>query len=143
MRNWFEKNCDQKEGFWLIYYKKSSGIGYLKYTIIVDILLCYGWIGSLGGKIDENQTKLYVAPRNPKSNWSRVNKDKVKLLNSKVLIHPNGHKMINLAKISGAWDALNDVENLEFRLSYKKLLIKILKHLRIGKSLRGLREEEY
>jgi hypothetical protein len=51
--------------------------------------------------------------------------------------------MINLAKISGAWDALNDVENLEFRLSYKKLLIKILKHLRIGKSLRGLREEEY
>lgn len=41
-----------------------------------------------------------------------VNKLRVKELDSKQLIHPAGQKLIDLAKSTGTWTALDDVYNL-------------------------------
>ena len=74
--------------------------------------LTYGWIDSLPNKLDEHRFKLRFSRRNPKSNWSRVNKEKVKrLIHEKRMKHP-GLEMITLAKETGTWSALDEVENL-------------------------------
>jgi uncharacterized protein YdeI (YjbR/CyaY-like superfamily) len=111
LKNWLEKNYDSKDSVWLIFPKKSAGANFA-WSQIVDVLLCYGWIDSVGRKIDEQYTSLRISPRNPKSSWSKINKDKVVILESKKLIHANGFKVIELAKQTGTWLALDEVENL-------------------------------
>jgi uncharacterized protein YdeI (YjbR/CyaY-like superfamily) len=112
LRSWFLDNLDRKTGIWVILAKKDSDIATISVDDLIDECLCFGWIDSLPNKIDSKFYKLYISPRNPKSKWSLVNKNKVKKLTKEKRIHPNGLKMIQLAKKSGTWDALNDVENL-------------------------------
>ncbi|NCN09926.1 MAG: hypothetical protein GW938_08795 [Leptospira sp.] len=112
LRSWFLDNLDRKTGIWVILAKKDSDIATISVDDLIDECLCFGWIDSLPNKIDSQFYKLYISPRNPKSKWSLVNKNKVKKLTKEKRIHPNGLKMIQLAKKSGTWDALNDVENL-------------------------------
>jgi uncharacterized protein YdeI (YjbR/CyaY-like superfamily) len=111
LKNWLGKNYDSKDSVWLIFPKKTAGANFA-WTNIVDVLLCYGWIDSLPRKVDEKYTSIRISPRNPKSNWSKINKEKVAVLESKKLIHPNGLKVIELAKHNGTWSALDEVENL-------------------------------
>ena len=55
---------------------------------------------------------MLFSPRNPKSNWSRVNKEEVAhLLRDERMAEP-GLDMVRLAQESGTWDALNEVEDL-------------------------------
>jgi uncharacterized protein YdeI (YjbR/CyaY-like superfamily) len=112
LADWLEVNWSQKDSVWLVYYKKSSEKADFSISEIIDVLLRYGWVDSLPNKFDEERTKLRISPRNPKSNWSRVNKEKVARLIEQGLMHENGLKLIEIAKQNGCWDALNDVENL-------------------------------
>ena len=54
----------------------------------------------------------YFSKRNPKSNWSRVNKEKIERLLEANKMMPVGLEMVAHAKASGTWTALDDVENL-------------------------------
>lgn len=110
--NWLEKNYIQKESVWLNYYKPSLKKGDLDWKTIVDILLRYGWIDSQPRKIEDGKTSIRISPRNPKSNWSRINKEKISNLIENNLMHPQGLAMVELAKKNGTWDALNEVESL-------------------------------
>jgi uncharacterized protein YdeI (YjbR/CyaY-like superfamily) len=107
---WLEANHRQKESLWLVTFKKGSGRGYVPYDEVVDLCLCYGWVDSQIRKVDELRSKLRISPRNPKSNWSRVNKEKVARLQTQGRMQPAGQAMIDLAKARGTWDFLNDVE---------------------------------
>lgn len=109
---WLAKNHSQTESIWLIYYKPTTKKGDVTYTKLVDVLLTYGWIDSLPRKVDQERTSIRISPRNPKSNWSRVNKEKIAKLEKAGRMKPAGKKLVALAKETGTWDALNDVENL-------------------------------
>lgn len=111
-RAWLDQNHKYKNGVWLIIYKKASDVASIYYPKAVDDALCYGWIDSKPNKRDDISFYQYFSPRNPKSNWSNVNKEKVQRLTQKGLMAPAGLKMVNLAKKNGTWDALNDVEKL-------------------------------
>jgi len=121
LKNWLEKNYGSKDSVWLVFPKKSAG-SLFAWTEIVDVLLCYGWIDSLPRKVDEKYTSIRISPRSPKSNWSKINKDKVALLQSKNLIHPNGFKVIEIAKQNGTWSALDEVENLFLPKDFEEYL---------------------
>jgi uncharacterized protein YdeI (YjbR/CyaY-like superfamily) len=121
LKYWLEQNYAQKESVWLVFPKKSAGANFA-WSEIVDVLLCYGWIDSLPRKVDENHTSIRIGSRNPKSNWSKVNKDKITVLQAKNLIHPNGHKSIQTAKENGAWDALNEVDSLILPKDFEQYL---------------------
>lgn len=54
----------------------------------------------------------YFSHRKPQSTWSRVNKDKVKLLINEGLMTPSGLKVIERAKQDGSWTILDSVESL-------------------------------
>lgn len=111
-RRWLEENHQSEKSVWLIIYKKESGIRSVYYPEAVDEALCFGWIDSKANKRDEVSYYQYFAQRTPKSNWSRVNKEKVARLLEQGLMTKAGLRMIELAKEKGTWTALDDVENL-------------------------------
>jgi uncharacterized protein YdeI (YjbR/CyaY-like superfamily) len=109
-RAWLEANHATERGVWLIYFKKESGKTRVSYDEAVEEALCFGWIDSKPNKIDDLSYKQIFTPRKPKSNWSKLNKERVERLTAAGLIAPAGQKMIDLSRATGTWDALNDVE---------------------------------
>jgi uncharacterized protein YdeI (YjbR/CyaY-like superfamily) len=111
-RNWLIENHRTETNLWLIIYKKDSGTPSITYDQAVDEAICFGWIDSTINKRDDESFYQYFAKRKPKSSWSRVNKLKVEKLISEGLMTESGLKLIELAKQTGTWTALDDVENL-------------------------------
>jgi len=93
-REWFEKNHDKEKEVWLIYYKKSSDTPRIPYNDAVEEALCFGWIDSTVKRIDEKRYAQRFTPRNPRSNLSQMNKERVRRLIKKKLMTPFGLKAI-------------------------------------------------
>lgn len=112
-REWLERNHEDKDAVWLVFYKKNSPNFNLSWSDSVDASLCFGWIDSTKKKIDKECFKQYFSKRKPKSNWSKVNKEKVKILTEQGLMKDAGYRSIEVAKENGSWWILDTVENLE------------------------------
>lgn len=111
-RAWLAQNHDREKSVWLIIYKKGGNNASVYYDEAVDEALCYGWIDSKPNKRDEESYFQFFSQRNPKSNWSKINKQKIaSLLKAGRLAKP-GKEMVRLAKETGTWTALDEVENL-------------------------------
>ena len=111
-RKWLQINHDKKEGIWLIFNKKKSSNYNLSWSESVDAALCFGWIDSTKRPIDSTQYKQYFSKRKAKSNWSKINKNKVKTLIDQGLMQEAGYKSIEIAKENGSWTILDEVEAL-------------------------------
>ncbi|RFC53652.1 YdeI/OmpD-associated family protein [Brumimicrobium aurantiacum] len=111
-RNWLAQNHATQQSIWVIFYRKKTGIPSLSWSEAVDEAICFGWIDSTKKSIDEEKYRQLYSKRNPKSTWSKVNKDKVKVLMEQDLIQEAGYKTIEIAKENGNWSLLDDVENL-------------------------------
>jgi uncharacterized protein YdeI (YjbR/CyaY-like superfamily) len=61
---------------------------------------------------DTLRSQLLLTPRKPSSSWSRPNKERVARLEADGRMAAPGRAMVDLAKASGTWTALDDVENL-------------------------------
>jgi|TARA_B110000285_G_C14943542_1_gene523226 uncharacterized protein YdeI (YjbR/CyaY-like superfamily) len=109
---WLSGNHDKSQNIWLILYKDHTDISTLNHAEALDIALCWGWINSKKSERDENSYYLFFAKRNPKSNWSRVNKNKIEVLLTENRLESPGLVMIESAKKTGTWTALDNVENL-------------------------------
>ena len=108
---WLMANASRDAGVWLVTYKKGDLQRYVAYPDIVDELLCVGWVDSLPRAKDDLRTMLWISPRKPGSNWSRVNKEKVARLTAEGRMQPTGLAAVERARIDGSWSALDDVEN--------------------------------
>lgn len=111
-RTWLKKNHDVERSVWLIIYRKESGIPSVYYPEAVDEALCFGWVDSKPNKRDNKSYYQFFSKRNPKSNWSKVNKEKVARLMDAGRMAPAGIEMIRIAKQNGTWTALDAVEDL-------------------------------
>jgi len=111
-RKWLELNHNKKEGVWLIFYKKNSPDYNLSWSDSVDEALCFGWIDSIKKTVDHDKYKQYFCKRKAKSNWSKINKDKVKILIDQGLMEEAGYQSIEIAKENGSWTMLDEVEAL-------------------------------
>ncbi len=111
-RQWLKENHRSARSVWLIIYHKDSTNPSVYYDEVVDEALCFGWIDSKPNKRDKESYYQFFAQRNPKSNWSKVNKEKVEKLLAAGLMAPAGLEMIKTAKQNGTWNALDEVENL-------------------------------
>ncbi len=111
-RKWLELNHNKKEALWLIFYKKKSPNYNLSWSESVDEALCFGWIDSVKRTIDSEKYKQYFSKRKAKSNWSKTNKDKVKILIEQGFMEEEGYKSIEIAKENGSWTILDEVEAL-------------------------------
>ena len=111
-RKWLELNHKKEDAVWLIFYKKKSPNYNLSWSESVDEALCFGWIDSTKKTIDSEKYKQYFSKRKAKSNWSKINKDKVKTLIDQGLMEKEGYKSIEIAKENGSWTILDGVEAL-------------------------------
>lgn len=111
-RAWLEQNWRQPTGVWVITYKKATGLPRVEYDDLVVECLCFGWIDSKPGLIDEERSRLYIAPRKLGSNWSKINKDRAEKAIALGLMAKPGLDKIEFAKRDGSWNALDEVEAL-------------------------------
>ena len=121
-RLWLEANHTRPQGVWLVTYKKATGKPRLDYEEAVEEALCFGWIDSKGNKLDEERSMLWMAPRNPGTGWSRINKERIARLVQAGRVAPAGLAKIEAAKQDGSWSALDAVEALEIPSDLKKAL---------------------
>ncbi|MCW3785287.1 YdeI/OmpD-associated family protein [Plebeiibacterium sediminum] len=111
-RNWLEKNHKNKDGVWLIIYKKSYVSPNLNWSEAVDQALCFGWIDGIKRPIDGDKYKQYFCKRKDNSTWSKINKEKIERLLKLGLVTKAGVRSINIAKDNGSWSIIDSVENL-------------------------------
>ena len=111
-RTWLKKNHQAEQSVWLVYYKSSTNVPSLTWSDAVDEALCFGWIDSTKKTIDDRRYKQYFSKRKPKSNWSKINKDKVEDLIKNDLMTEAGFLSIETAKQNGSWTLLDAVEAL-------------------------------
>ena len=86
---------------------------YLAYEPIVEELLCWGWIDSVTRALDADRSMILIAPRNPRSAWSAINKAHVERARASGAMTPAGEAKIAAAMANGRWTFLDDVERLE------------------------------
>jgi uncharacterized protein YdeI (YjbR/CyaY-like superfamily) len=108
-RAWLEANHATVAGAWLVTWRRGFG-PVLDYGEAVEEALCFGWVDSRAGKVDERRSKLYFSPRKPTTGWSASNKERVERLIAEGRMAPAGLAAIERAKANGAWTALDAVE---------------------------------
>jgi uncharacterized protein YdeI (YjbR/CyaY-like superfamily) len=111
-REWLASNHDSAAGVWFVSWRKHAGKSGPGYEDAVEEALCFGWIDSVGRKLDEDRTMLWFSPRKPGSGWARPNKERVDRLTAGGLMAPAGQRVIDQARADGSWSRLDDVENL-------------------------------
>jgi uncharacterized protein YdeI (YjbR/CyaY-like superfamily) len=105
---WLERNHAGSPGLWLRLAKKASGIPSVTYAEAVETALCHGWIDGLKRPVDEREWLQKFTPRNPKSVWSKINRDKVEALIAEGRMHPAGLDSVAAAKRNGRWTTAYD-----------------------------------
>jgi uncharacterized protein YdeI (YjbR/CyaY-like superfamily) len=111
-RAWLEANHATATGVWHVSWRPATGRPRVPYEEAVEEALCFGWIDSKGGNLDDERSRQYYAPRNPRSGWARTNKARVERLIAEGRMAPAGLAAIERAKENGSWTLLDDVENL-------------------------------
>jgi uncharacterized protein YdeI (YjbR/CyaY-like superfamily) len=107
-RGWLEANHGTSGGVWLVMQRAGDGRRPpVTYEPAVEEALCFGWVDSTGGKVDDTRTKLYFAPRKPRSGWAATNKARVERLIADGRMAPAGLRAIELAKANGYWTVLD------------------------------------
>lgn len=102
-RKWLAANHESGEPVCLVIYHKASKTPNLSYNDAVEEALCYGWIDNKGLSRDDDSMYLQLGPRKEKSNWSLLNKERVKRIIKAGLMTPAGQALIDAAKKNGKW----------------------------------------
>jgi uncharacterized protein YdeI (YjbR/CyaY-like superfamily) len=112
-RNWLEQNHKSQKSVWLVISRKNSKTLSITYEEAVEEALCFGWIDSRANRKDAESFYLFFAKRNPKSYWSQSNRVRAEKLILQGLMTKAGQEMIDLAKKTGTWTAIEKIEKLE------------------------------
>jgi len=114
-RVWLEQFHVSSPGIWLVSWKQATGKPFVPYGETVDEALCFGWIDSRVNTLDDERYMRLFTRRNPKSPWSRVNKDKATRLMREGRMAEAGASVIAAAQSNGAWTVYDDIEALALK----------------------------
>ncbi len=138
--DWLLSNHDKHKAVYLVFYKLETKIPTMRWEEAVKVALCFGWIDSTVKSLGKGKRIQYFSPRNTKSTWSALNKKYIVELEKASLIQETGWKLINLAKETGKWTEMDDVENgvipKELQLAFDKNFRAYENYLRFSKSYR-------
>lgn len=112
LRDWLSDHHASSTSVWLVTWKKHTE-HYVSIGEVIEELLCWGWVDSQTRGVDDDRSSILIAPRNPKSAWSAVNKAKVDEARAAGRMMPSGEAAIRVAQENGMWSFLDDVERLE------------------------------
>lgn len=113
LRAWFDNHHESSQGAWIVTFKKHVADRHVSAGSVAEEALCFGWIDSLPRALDTRRTMLLVTPRRATSGWSRLNQQRVAKLIEQGRMTRAGLAVIEQAKASGTWTALDQIERLE------------------------------
>ncbi len=111
-RAWLAEHHGRDRGVWLVRYKKATGRPTLTTDEVVEEAIAVGWIDSVPKKLDAERSMLWVSPRQPGSNWSRLSKRRAERMEAAGQMTEAGRAAVDRARDDGTWTALDDVEDL-------------------------------
>ncbi len=124
-RQWLAKHHAKSPGVWLVLEKKGSrNPERLMLDEAVEEALCYGWIDSVPRKRDEASYLLLMTPRKSGSEWSAINKRRVRKLIDARLMTKHGLAKIEAAQHDGSWSKLDASDRLEVPADLHKAFAK-------------------
>jgi uncharacterized protein YdeI (YjbR/CyaY-like superfamily) len=86
---WLAANFNTEKEIWLIYPVKTSGKARMPYNDAIEEALSYGWVDSTVKHNDEHSSAQRFSPRNPTSEYSQANKERLKWLVMEGRLHPS------------------------------------------------------
>ncbi|UKS57448.1 YdeI/OmpD-associated family protein [Exiguobacterium acetylicum] len=92
-RQWLSEHAEYKSFCWVILSRKQAADGLL-YLDAVEEALCFGWIDGIAKKTEEGELAQRFTPRRPNSNWTELNKERVRRLERLGLMQPSGRQVL-------------------------------------------------
>jgi uncharacterized protein YdeI (YjbR/CyaY-like superfamily) len=108
---WLGEYHSTSKGIWLKIAKKGAETDTVNYAEALDVALCYGWIDGQKGALDEDFWLQKFTPRGPRSQWSKINREKVAALIENGRMKPAGLAEVERAKADGRWEAAYDAQS--------------------------------
>ena len=102
--NWLKQYHSIEKEIWVIYFKKHTGKPRVAYDDAVEEALCFGWIDSTVKRIDNDKYCQRFTPRNNNSEWSELNKKRVKKLIKDSKMTEFGMEKVLIAKKNRKWN---------------------------------------
>jgi uncharacterized protein YdeI (YjbR/CyaY-like superfamily) len=93
LRDWFLQNGTTEKSCWVLVSMKPQTDTIL-YLDAVEQALCFGWIDGIHKKANETQIAQRFTPRKKKGNWTELNKERVRRLDSLGLMTEQGRKCL-------------------------------------------------
>ena len=100
---WLAAHHRSSSGVWLKLARKGSGIASISYPQALEAALAWGWIDGQKQKLDDDHSLQRFTPRRPRSNWSKINVDRVEALTQAKRMQPSGIAEVEKAKADGRW----------------------------------------
>src|SRR3954453_9076223 len=105
---WLRKKHPISKGLWLKIAKKGEGTDTCNYAEALEVALCYGWIDGQKGALDAEFWLQKFTPRGPRSQWSKVNREKATALIESGRMQPAGLPGGRRGKAGGPRGAATD-----------------------------------
>ena len=96
----------------MVSWRKASGRDELAYEELVEEALCFGWIDSTVGVLDDDRAVQLMTPRKAKSSWTRLNRQRVAELEATGRMTDAGRAVVATAQANGFWTLMDSVEDL-------------------------------
>ncbi len=74
--------------------------------------LCFGWIDGVLGRVDDDRSMQWFAPRRPGSTWARSNKERVARLEAAGVMAAAGREAVEIARANGSWESMDLIDAL-------------------------------
>jgi uncharacterized protein YdeI (YjbR/CyaY-like superfamily) len=108
---WLREHHTQPSGVWVVSPRRAVDRPFSYEEAVLEALR-YGWVDSTVRPVDERRTMMWFAPRRKGSMWTRINKGRVARLEEAGLMQPAGAAAVAVAKETGMWTLMDDVEDL-------------------------------
>ncbi|WP_090967316.1 YdeI/OmpD-associated family protein [Nocardioides exalbidus] len=108
---WLHEHHAQPTGVFLVTPRRAADRPFSYEESVLEALR-YGWVDSTVKPVDESRTMMWFAPRRRGSMWTRINKGRIARLEEAGLMQPAGVAAVEVAKQTGMWTLMDDVEDL-------------------------------
>lgn len=110
LRAWLLEQHASSSGAWVVYPRKAARTTEPDYDAIVEEVLCFGWVDSRPGRVDDRRTRVYISPRKPGSPWAATNKARIERLVADGRMTEAGQAVIDRAHADGSWTSIDASE---------------------------------
>lgn len=92
-RCWLEKYAETEKFCWIVVGMQEQD-NVIQYLDVVEEALCFGWIDGIKKKLADGRLVQRLSPRKPNSNWTELNKERVRRLERLGLMTDSGRRVL-------------------------------------------------